>query len=532
MVGWFGARESERKRGALESQGGHIATLGLALALTACGGATLKSPAAGGSPWIELRSDHFLLHTDAGAGRASDLIAEMETAFSALEQYAFPYQPAYRNVVDVTFFRGMKDLTELGYPKFNGLYSSGLEGFTGQTSIVAAGQNTPTAYRQVLTHELTHRFIGYHFLSPPTWLNEGLAQYYESLFWQGDELVFGTHPLTGPQKERGRDVLFSYRVQPSEVLSVPQLAALPSSAFYGPESHAHYVSSWSAVAALMEHDARPLFEKYLDEVHAGQIAEPDALTHLMSGVRPDALLARQRDLMSNIDRVVELRTLRGVKPPSYSEQTPVSMSPAAVHRLWARLLAASDLLGAIEQATMAVRADPDDPEGRLTLAACLAQSDRPAHQEEAAREMARGFDAAPESSRLAAGLVLLDLRRPGSIPRVRDAATRLARSARSAHELDALSRYLLREGRTATASRFIKKSIELDPARPSAWVTQAEILAAEGQYEPAIALVERAIRLSGHTSSRPLDDLLRRYRAELASDRGRPSEHAATPGRP
>jgi tetratricopeptide (TPR) repeat protein len=198
------------------------------------------------------------------------------------------------------------------------------------------------------------------------------------------------------------------------------------------------------------------------------------------------------------------------------------MTPSAVHRLWARLLSWRKPAEALAQARLAVELDPADADSRLVLVGCLASGPHPQRQE-ALKQIREGFRLSQDSPHLAAGLLRLELQWPGSLPEAHQALLILGKSARTAQEYDVTARYLFREGKVAHAERFATKSIRIDPARPSAWVTLAQIVAHDGNYNRAIQLLSQALLLGGHGRDVEISKLIDRYRREAAKAPQKPA---------
>lgn len=147
----------------------------LLLGATACVKSPLTSPLDGGAAWRELSSEHFVLQTNSDAGRARELVTELEQSFALLQQVAFDYRPRLSLKVRVVNLDGAADLSELGWKNYRGYARSGEDGFTSrQVLVLADGQRQLDS--ELVQHELTHRFVAYYTPQVPLWLNEGLAE--------------------------------------------------------------------------------------------------------------------------------------------------------------------------------------------------------------------------------------------------------------------------------------------------------------------------------------------------------------------
>lgn len=514
-------------------------SLGLALcfalsfAMLACGGAQLRGPEEGGRAWVELETEHFRLDTDATAGEGRALLDDLEGAYAALEGYAFPFLPAYQGRIQVAFFDQLGDLDLLGgTSQFKGYYTTQLEAFTGQATIAVAGRASRATVRQVLTHELTHRFVHYHMPSAPIWLNEGLAQYYETLVWEGDQLVIGNHPLLARQAELGKSTLLYWALEPNRVLSITELNRLTPREFYQLSPEQSYPSSWAAVDALMEQRWSPILDAYLLALHSGKPTPGDAYQALISSVSEGALLAHQRELIVDRNQGFEVHTIPGFPRPRPAAPSVSVLKPSKVRQLWARLVTSPER--ALEEAQSAVRLDPSDPESHLVLAGVLATGVE-ANRAEAVSEMRKSFELGRDAPHYAAGVLLLELTWPGSFPEASAALRVLAKSARTAREYDITARYLLYLGKGSHAERFAMKSVRIDPGRPSSWITLAAVLGDRGKYEAAVRLLTQALALSDHEGASGIVEMIARYEAEAKKPRVRgeaiEQRGAANPGK-
>src|SRR5262249_27227294 len=108
--------------------------------------------------------------------------------------------------------------------------------------------------RRVLQHELTHRFVAYYYPQAPTWLNEGLAYYFEMLTIEDGMATLGHPPVSerfwpGPWKSdsTGHGTL----VPVSEAPTASALLAMTPADFYGNENSDITTSEGKAAARLM-----------------------------------------------------------------------------------------------------------------------------------------------------------------------------------------------------------------------------------------------------------------------------------------
>ena len=137
-----------------------------------------SAPAAEGEDWIEVRSDHFLLRTNADKEKAVALVRDLERFRAVVGLVA---QIDYGAV-------GERPLTVFAYSRISvyarrlqaqgtaGFYHTGADGDVAALSVEDGEKSWDLTGRQVIFHEYTHHLL--HHYSPyiyPTWYDEGFA---------------------------------------------------------------------------------------------------------------------------------------------------------------------------------------------------------------------------------------------------------------------------------------------------------------------------------------------------------------------
>jgi hypothetical protein len=116
---------------------------------------------------------------------------------------------------------------------------------------------------QVLAHEGFHQFIGYELgMEIPVWLNEGMAQYFESCAVKYGRLVPGGLDKT-------KLAIAQMLIQQKRALSVSELLAMDRPTFYA-NPNVTYPMSWALVYYLMQRDGtyymNNSFRRYLQDL--------------------------------------------------------------------------------------------------------------------------------------------------------------------------------------------------------------------------------------------------------------------------
>jgi hypothetical protein len=149
----------------------------VAVLVAACGGWVPALPSKGGPAWVEVQSEHFTLWTDAGAGRGTELVEQMEYLHQIVFGVAFPAW----NGAGRTFAISLRDSRELhAYipNQFGALSVVGDNPLHDRVIMFAA--DTSEIDGNVLTHELTHVISSLAIPQQPPWFAEGIAQFFET----------------------------------------------------------------------------------------------------------------------------------------------------------------------------------------------------------------------------------------------------------------------------------------------------------------------------------------------------------------
>jgi hypothetical protein len=145
--------------------------------------APLRCPAHGGAPWTELTSAHLIVRTDAPEAYVRRLIAEYEGLHAALAYVTERPRPAEDAKVIFVQFERRSDFYEMtGHKPFMRAYfTPQAPGDFEQEPTVVAHAELPDDARETFLHEVAHRFLHERFGAIPSWLDEGMAQYYETI---------------------------------------------------------------------------------------------------------------------------------------------------------------------------------------------------------------------------------------------------------------------------------------------------------------------------------------------------------------
>src|SRR5437870_7462775 len=214
--------------------------------------------------WVQVSSETYIVKSSAGEERAKRVLKELEGFHQLVGTTR-----VFRNTelpelpIEVLLIGDETTLKELE-PDYNGrkiavagYYQAGPD----RDFIVLSGRVFPETLTSVVYHELTHYFVARGLRSHPTWLNEGLAEYFATAEIRDDEISLGAVSLDRLQL-----------LKTSSLLRLKDFLAVDSkSPYYNESSKAgvFYAQAWAFMHYMMhgEHAAR--FGQYLLALRKG-----------------------------------------------------------------------------------------------------------------------------------------------------------------------------------------------------------------------------------------------------------------------
>jgi tetratricopeptide (TPR) repeat protein len=490
----------------------------------------LTTPAQGGRPWIEVRSEHFRVRTDVSARVASKTALELEQIWSAFEQLsdvAITGGERLTGIIDVVVFHRDADFFEVaeGPPSWGAFFREVPLGRERLPTVVSRGLVGEPA-RRLLQHELTHRLVSHFIPGAPLWLNEGLAQYLSTFELDRGVARFGKRP----KMERfNANAPLQLNVWPTGLDRLPSLKALVHADLRAFRSLAdagqYYVASWALVHYL-EHspDLRPRFLAYQRSIAAGEPPD-DAFARAFAGVDLQALDRDYRDeattaFVAEIERPFSAVAVAAPSPPRVLDEAEVHLQFAILRPWTADPVQAARVRADLDQA---LERAPDSPEVAYVRGWFEALTGHYAAAEaEARRALARRPD--EPRYRLALAHFIYDRVTTAPPPRdwepLREPLKRIWAVAHSAEALNLIGCAYAQMGELDLALPFARRAVQADPSCWYCLDTLALLLAGTGFYEDAIPLQERAVALM--PAHRPVPDVLERleqYRAVLKARR-------------
>jgi tetratricopeptide (TPR) repeat protein len=214
--------------------------------------------------WVQVSSDTYIVKSSAGEERAKSVLKELE-GFHQLIGTTL----VFRNIelpelpIEVLLVGDEATLKELE-PEYNGrklavagYYQAGQD----RDFIVLSGRVFPESLTSVVYHELTHYFLARGLKSRPTWLNEGLAEYFSTAEIRDDEVSLGAVSLDRLQL-----------LKTSSMIPLKDFFAVDSgSPYYNESSKAtvYYAQAWAFAHYLMHGEYAEGFRQYLRALQKG-----------------------------------------------------------------------------------------------------------------------------------------------------------------------------------------------------------------------------------------------------------------------
>lgn len=240
--------------------------------------------------WVEVRSPHFSLFTDAGESRGravAERFEQMRAAFGVLfnglkVNIPVPLQiVAFRNQKE---FRGFVPLWK-GKPVEMAGYFQGAE----DRNFIALDLSSENGWG-VVFHEYAHLLINSNLPPTPVWFDEGFAEYCSSLEVNNGEIRFGLVPEALPYVLR----------QNSWMKLLDLLSVEHNSPAYNEKDRRGvlYAQSWITVHYMMAQHKMKELAVYVQLTQQGKMSIPDGIREAFA-LEPNQLEAAVRDYFRN-----------------------------------------------------------------------------------------------------------------------------------------------------------------------------------------------------------------------------------------
>jgi tetratricopeptide (TPR) repeat protein len=462
--------------------------------------------------WIEIRSPHFTVFSDAGEEKARSVAHEFEKFHAVIGQFMPSIQSGPSIPPIILAAENEKTLRSL-LPEFweekglvqpSGIFVGGPE-----KNYVALRLDMDDDYRyHVIYHEYVHLLIRLNYPPLPTWLEEGLAE------------CFGYTAISDDSSNVGRasPVLLNI-LQNRQPLSISELFAVDSdSPYYREESKSSifYAQSWALTHLLLLGDKA---------AHAPKLWK--FLELIQNNVPKDKAAAQAFGDLKELERRLNEYILQlgfysyKVKTPSIQE--PEEYVARVVPSIEIRTLKGDFFVStkrwteAKEMLDSVLAEDPQNPEALTSMGVYYVRQNQP---EEARKYFLEAAHAGSKSciTHYYVGITALQMKEYQKAETFFREAIRL--NSRFAPAYAALAEALaMREETTGTALKLAMQAVKLEPGVLSHQLNLANVLMNLGQVDRAIEYGEEieaaAESLRDHQDAKHFLLLARRYRDDL-----------------
>lgn len=479
----------------------------------------LLGPTIGSQEWRYVRSKHFTVRSDTGEAEAREIAIDLERTYRILLDLGFPMDKDPNIATDVVVFRTKEDYQLVGPKGSGGVYVRALGAFAFARPTFLSYGGIGESARRVFTHELTHRFVHYTFPQAPLWLNEGLAEYYETITLEGGKAILGR---SSRAFKRGESWTMGPNAVPIDVLpSVEDIMRMDAKSFYaarkvnGPDDSsevrqaawrqaAAYASAWALVHMLKNGSAENAtrFQNWLQKMAAGEPAQT-AFDSAFGDVSVDQLAALRAAMLDRL-AIGEISLLRtdydaAGEPPVEDR----AMRPAEINVLWGWMWLGGRGKAALpkvqEFAQAALSSEKNNVEARHLLAVTYqVQGD----MQKAVAEVETAAREAPDDEAAAYELYMMQQYPPRGIestPQRRAQAKSTVEKwlprAKLPVTLNAFAWRLALDGRADEAVSVARRATDLDRSCAICFDTLAVALFRSGQYKAALEVQETAVAL-------------------------------------
>ena len=469
----------------------------------------LTPPEDGGPPWRELVSEHFVLRTDRGEGDAREALTTLEQSYVALRDIGFAGTRLAGKQVNVVHFARKQDYLQFAPPGAGGYFLPHMPNERRPEPTVVVWGDLDAAQRATFQHELAHMFVGASLGAMPTWLNEGLAQYYETLLLE-DGYAYVGRPIMDKRAWRraqwgNRDGILLVPI--GQVPSVKQLTRMDLAAFHAQEGgpgfsteqrrrrKVNYLGAFGLVHMLLQDGKyQPVFDAYMSYISQDLSSAYSAWDRVLSWIDVDEMEGDFREHLLAEETIV-LRTPH--TPVAVVPSSVRVMPPADVHVLWARLrpwtstgaqLAEKDLGRARQMA-------PGSPEVTFQKGLFLLVTKG---AEAAAPEIQRALAMRPRDPRYLAAALDVSLRLDKNAEtktEYRALVVRLAKESRDAFDLVRVAMHYVNTTQWARAHETALRATRIDPTCADCFEVLGIVLYVEQRYADALHVTEIASSL-------------------------------------
>jgi hypothetical protein len=422
--------------------------------------------------WVMVETDNIQLRTNLRRDHAVQIARDMQHTYDVLARFALPCaarRAQDRVPVTVLPFEEFYPLAPNALGFYRAAQVTWLAGYDGQ---LVLPDDLGFESRRVFQHEVTHRLVTACFVRVPSWLNEGLAGFFETMRVEPSGVTFGRPPYVitpeGAVRRPGSVVVDG---QPVRVVSIDMLPSL---------------DDLLAMRNLLTHDgtgATPAYAAAWALVHFLVLGAPDLAPRyeaFLAGLRtpgrdPRALFAQSFEDVPLQDRLNAylragkfdvLQSRPSAAAPRAEHVAPrvrdLPVEEAHVHLAWLDAPARDD--AGQERFRQHLAAAKGHPRTRTAgyLVAAMAAMTR-GDLAAAEREVQEGLRGAPDTPAFLEARVDILLARRAPAAELEAAADALRRVTTTAGQWCSLAQVALRRGDRRTAIELSARGLALDP---------------------------------------------------------------------
>jgi hypothetical protein len=183
-------------------------------------------------------TQYYVFRTDLDTDDTKEAIIRMTKMVEEYHNRTSEFSGTIREKLPFTLFKDREDYYAAG----------GLPGsagvFTGRALLAIAGEHTDARTWHVVQHEGFHQFAAAVIRGElPTWLNEGIAEYFGESIFTGDGFVSGIVPSWRLKR-------IQEQIKTNQFKTIRQIMLIPQSEWNSRLSSANYDQAWSMVHFL------------------------------------------------------------------------------------------------------------------------------------------------------------------------------------------------------------------------------------------------------------------------------------------
>jgi tetratricopeptide (TPR) repeat protein len=240
--------------------------------------------------WLRVSSDHFVVITDGSLKQGHEVAARFEQLRAVFGELLMRNRLRMAEPIEIIALRSDKDYAQVA-PLVNGDPTQASAFFLGGEDRVFIVLNlfNPDSWRAI-EHPLAHYFLNFNY--PPTqpWFDEGLAEYFSSLYLTAKAAELGGDPelnpaapdtdLFGNQLQGSPGKCFTEILSNPVWLTWPDLFQMKNRVVNGQEGTHRtlfYAQSWIFVHYLLNHNQLPQVGQYFDLVENQKVPVEQAV---------------------------------------------------------------------------------------------------------------------------------------------------------------------------------------------------------------------------------------------------------------